>query len=137
MAVDTGNGATLSAFSVAMAIETIAIGSSSRPAIDTSHLGTTGFMTYIPGDLADTPEVEVTVLFDPTDSTVGLDLAQGAASTATITFDLQDGSTAADVEGTAFVTDVGYPTLANNELMKATFTFKFDGETGPTFTAES
>lgn len=103
--------------------------------IDASCLDTTGFMRYIPGDLTDPGEVQMTVVFDPT-----IDIpTPGDVDTLTVTFPIgTDGNTTAAVlTGSGFLTNVSQPSMEINGLLEMNLTFAFDGDTGPTYTVES
>ena len=140
MAVDTGHGAT-AAFSSSTGYDnylftTIGLGGSTIPTIDTTHLGTTGFRTYIPGDLKDTNEISFGFRFDPEDQSAAT-LPVGTVQTLTITWPNSGGlATEATLTGTGFVTDYQFPELTTDTVQDGTMTFKFDGTTGPTFSEE-
>lgn len=135
---DTGNGATLTRSGFTVDITSISIGNQSIGTVDTSLLATTGFMTKIAEDLVDAGALTVEFNFDTSDAgewpTVG-----GAAVSTTVTFPIHDSGNAtnATVVGTAILTDFKPPDFNNNELQKASATFTWDGETGPTWTVES
>ena len=105
----------------------------------TSIENNNGFMNYVSGDLADPGQIVAEVIFDPALATP---LMGGCGGTTTVTFPLTlcretPNSTPATLSGTGFVTVLGFPNMAVNELMILTVTISFDGETGPAFTAES
>lgn len=132
MAIDTGNGATLTRTGFSVDIRSISIGSQTIDLLDRSILSTTGFAEKISADLAEAGSFTVEVLFDPVDADVVLG---GAAVTTTIT--LPGTGTPANLAGTAILTDKKLPDLMNNELMVASYTFTWDGVTGPTFTPQA
>lgn len=116
------------------AVTGIGIEGQERVAIETSHFGTTGFKEYIAAKLVEPGEITLEVQFDPDD----IPPISGAAETLTITFPLPTGqSTAANVAGTGFVTSWSASLEDQDGLMTAEVTFKWDGLTGPTFTASA
>ncbi len=134
MAIDTGHGATISFGTQGGTWRATRITPSaeSRPAIDASHLGTTGYREFLPGDLINAGEFVVEFQFQ---GNQGLP-TRTTAETVTITHALASGeATAATIAGTAFVTEAKYPDLNTDELKKGSFTVKWDGYTGPTYTA--
>ena len=141
MATTTGNGTTIAFTTTAITSTVISIGDMdfTRPRISDSTLGTIGYEEYLQGDLVDHGEVEVTCVLDPalmaTDIT-GTFLADPRAvpDTCTITYD--DLETAGSkVVGTAFLTGFKVGAVENNARIEGTFTFSWDGKTGPTWTA--
>lgn len=145
MAADTGNGATLvlgTTGTIASVVE-MTLPEWTLEKIEDSHLGTTNFKTYIPGDLCEPGEITATVVFDselstyPTiSSTTG---SWDAAETVTVTFPISNTShtTAPKIAGTGFITGFSFPQLANNTLQTATITIALDGKTEPAFTKSS
>lgn len=138
MAIDTGNGATLTLSNFTANITRLACGEQTIDMLDASHLGTTTYIEKIEADLADGGDLSIDFLFDPT-----LDyptIGQGP-ELGTVTFDLQSGTTEATYKGTGVVSGIGFPELANNELMEGSITFTFDGGydsgTEPTWTKEA
>lgn len=135
---DLGTGATLtlSEDTTAYEIVSIQVGEETLEAIDVSTLATTGPMEYIPADNNDTPELSVTVNFRVDHGLPAI----GSTHTATVTFPLgpaQTTTTKATFAGTGFVTNRGFPELTSNQKQEGSFSIKFDGDTGPTFTAGS
>lgn len=133
LATRTGFGATLthSGFSV----KVISIGSftQSRPKLDTSYLATTSYRTFIPGDLIEPGEFEVTFFYD---SSVEAPIAGSAASTTITLPDSTSGSgSGATIAANAFCTSWSTPELVADTLMQCTATFAW--ATGPTFTDET
>lgn len=133
---DTGNGATLTFGTSALAYgwDSIQIGEESVDMLEVSTLATTGYKEMVASDLKETPEITVSfvTLTTSTAVTVG-----AAPETITITFPQRTGETAAaNIAGTAVVTSfVRCQQLANGEIQKGQLTFKYDGDTGPTWTA--
>lgn len=133
---DTGNGATLVMSGTALTnvrIKSIQIGEITIDALDVSTLATTAFMEEIQSDLAKAPEVTVTCVHV---TSATLPVIDAVPQTCTISFPLQVGNIlAANFAGTGFYTSIGLPQLANGEIQELTFKFKFDGDTGPVYTA--
>lgn len=135
-AKDTGHGASIT-FSGGFAadIKMIEPPEFSIPALDITHLGTTGsYMQKVAGDLQDLSEVEFDFFFNPqTRPTIG-----GTAQTITITFPVPSGlTTGATLAGTGFLTKWKPQGLKTNEMMMAKGSIQFDGVTGPTWTSAS
>jgi hypothetical protein len=131
MAIDTGNGATITRSGFTVDIRSISIGSQTIDLLDVSHLLSTGHAKKIAADLSEAGSFTVEVLFDAVDTDITLG---GAAASTTITF--PGTGTRATLVGTAILTDKKLPDLMNNEVMVASYTFSWDGVTGPTFTAQ-
>jgi hypothetical protein len=131
---DTGNGATftLSAQATSFLIQKISIGESSIDMVDISHLGTTGRMEEILADLATNEEITLDVVWD---TALTLPNVGAAAETGTVTFPLRTGeATAANLAGTGHFTARKLPDFANGEAQMGQFKFRFNGDTGPTYT---
>lgn len=128
---DTQQGATfvVSDLSVTMTTEDIGSIGLTHPTIAIPHLGSTGQVPYIPGDLSDTEEFTVTHQnFGKSPKPV-----QGAVYTVTVTAPIATGSSSAESwAGTAICTHVGTPPFAANanELQKVETRWKFDGGQG-------
>jgi hypothetical protein len=147
---DTGNGATVtftdldgsSSTTAVGSVRSINLGEQSIPVIDTSHLGTTNFLTSIPGDLKEPGEISMEVLFDQ--DTVGIP-SLGTVEDIIITFPIVTSgqTTNATYTASGFFSSVSLPEIVNNELMMMSITFKCDGGADasnpqePTFTAEA
>jgi hypothetical protein len=89
----------------------------------------------MPGDLEELGEVELDILFA---AVTGLPVT-GTVETITITYPLQasGATTAANMAGTAFIVAVVFPPFQTNQEMVAKIRLKYDGATGPTYTAAS
>lgn len=130
--VDTGHGATATFDSLSFNWTSIDMGESTLNDVPTSHLGTTGSETFLPGDLVNEGEVTIPFQWDaeaayPTEGTV---------TTLTITFPQETGQTApATYAGTAYIKRVRRPNLQTDTLQDGEITVKWDGNTGPTWTA--
>jgi len=135
----TGQGAiaTLSTTGAVGCIRSIKLPEWTQEKIDASCLDTTDWMRYIPGDLKDPGQVEMTAVFDPS-------LAMPEPSvqeTLTVTFPIGDpaNATNAVLTGSGFVSSVGLPSMEINNLLELTLTFCFDGDDTdpPTFSPEA
>lgn len=104
-----------------------------RPEINASHMGTTGYQEYIPGKLLEGGSVELEINFDPDQ----IPPLNAAAETITITFPLpQGGITPADVEFTGFINSWSW-SAPLEEKMTADVGIKVDGKTAPVWTAST
>jgi len=142
---DTGRGATLTLAttgSVGSIVE-MTLPEWTLDKVEDSHLGTTNFKTYIPGDLCEPGEITATLVFDAAlttypniASTTG---SWASAETVTITFPISNTShsTAATLAGTGCITGFSFPQLAVNTLQTAQITISLDGQTEPAFTPQS
>jgi hypothetical protein len=105
----------------------------SRPDINTTHMGTTNYQTYIPGKLVEGGAIELEINFDP-DATPPI---TGVAETITITFPLPSGGiTPADVEFTGYINSWSWADPME-EKMTADVSIKVDGLTDPVWTAST
>lgn len=134
MPVDIGTGASIafgtSSFTANMTSITPVSGAE-RASIQTTHLGTTTAHTFVPGDLVNWGECEITFQFDPDDRPP----IDDPAETITITFPLSSGGTgAATLAGSGFMTNYGNE-VPLEELMTAEATIKWTGDL--TFSAET
>ena len=105
----------------------------SMDAIDASCLSDTGFMKKIAADLVDAGTVQCTVVFQEGDVPFQPD---GVQDTITITLpQYDDGGTPTTgvLTGTGFVSEATLPSMEIGGLLEQSFTFTFDGETGPTY----
>lgn len=132
MPVGNGQGTTITfgTSSFTANVMSISVDGVERPAIDTSHLGTTTSRTFIPGDLVDEGSVTLAIQYDPDSEPP----KKGALETVTITFPLSTGATtAASRAFSAFVTgfDAG---VEMDALMTGNVTIKVSGNV--TVTAE-
>ena len=134
----TGNGATLtfgtSGFTAN--IYSIAGAGFTRDALETTHLGTTAFKEYVPDALVEPGEFEIEFEWNPQFST--FPPISTAAETITVTYPLPAGSTTnGTLAGTGFLNASTGPSVTNGEIMRGTATIKWDGATGPPYTAGS
>lgn len=135
---DTGTGATISLSTTAVGqVRSLTMPEFSVEDVQTSHLGTTNYHTYVAADLTEPGEITAEILFNATSDSVP---ARGTAEVATITWPIH---TSGNTTNATFVAD-GYvksfkiPDFTIGELQVATLVFKLNGEdTEPAFTAES
>ena len=134
----TGNGTTISFASSSFVANIYSIGGTTqtRDSLETSHLGTSGVKEFMPDALIDGGESEIEFEWNPSFST--FPPIDAAAETITITFPLASGqSTNATLAGTGFLTSATSGSAVNGEIMRGSATIKWDGLTGPTYTAGS
>lgn len=135
MAINTGKGATLTLGGTAFVANVVSITGPTitRESIDDTTLANTGdFMTSIPADFAELGEIEVTFYWD--DHGTPPDMG-GVAASAVLTWPIGGADTAANLTGTGFATELKYPDFENNAIQTGSAKIKFDGKTGPTYTA--
>lgn len=105
----------------------------SRPSVKTSHLASSVWDSFMPGDLTDPGGVELELLFDPTAAATRPTI--GAAETITVNFPLESGSSVnSKVACSGFIESWGYE-VPLEELMTAKVVIKFTGT--PTWTNQS
>lgn len=124
---DTGHGATLAFATSGFTAQYRSLGgaSTTREAIDTSHLGTTTGRTFSPGDISDNGEIEGTLLYDPDEQPP----FNAAAETVTLTYPIPSGGLTGATEAfTGFITNWTKPTLSTDELMESSITIKISGD---------
>lgn len=135
---DTGHGASITFGTTSWSGKITGVPSNlqiRRAPVNASYMGTTGQEEYIAGDLESCSEITVDVLFE---QATGLPATTSTAETITLTFPLNpnDGSaTAAKIAGTGLITGVDYPSCQTGTLMTGKILIKWDGYTGPTWTA--
>lgn len=93
-----------------------------RVSIETTHMGTTGGRTYMPGTLYDPGEIQVELAFDPEESPVTPITA--AAETVTVTY--ADTAPASTMEASGFMTNFEIQGPLEDR-MTATATLKLTG----------
>ena len=125
--VDTQQGATIT-FGTGGTFNVVSIGRVGQeiPSIDTTHLGTTGQRTMMPGDLETLQAIQVTVQNDPTLA----DPTLGSVDTQTITGPLPPGGATSEIyAGTGFVTKVEASDFnaGAEALQTKVFTLQYDG----------
>lgn len=132
--VDTGHGATATLSSSAYSFNwtSLDLGEETLEPVDTTHLGTSGYRTSIPGDLKSPGQVTMPHQFDAEAAQIVL----GTVETLTITFPQESGqSAAATLVGTGFFLRHKRPNLQTDTIQDGELVFQFNGLTGPTFTA--
>lgn len=123
---DVGTGATIVFTTSAFTSEITAINGTdiSRPSLKTSHLGTTAWDTFIPGDLADAGGVDLEFLFDPDE----IPPVTAAPEVITITLPIPSGGAAgATAVGTGYIESWSYG-VPLEELMTGSARIKWSGE---------
>lgn len=97
-------------------------------------LGTTDFHEYVPGKVADTSPLRCVAVF----AAGTLPALGGTAVTGTLTYPLNTGqSTAANYAGTGYFNRRKIQELTHENRVLVEFDFRYDGKTGPTYTAGS
>ena len=101
-----------------------------------SHLGTTLFEEYEPGDLSEPGECEVEGWYE---GTATLGSINAVAETITVTYPKTNAGAgaAANMAGTGFLVMLSLPSLEKGVRNKRKLKIAFDGKTGPTYTAET
>lgn len=134
MGKGTGHGATISFSSSGFtgAIRSIAAVENEMEKVEDTTLSDDDFKTYIPGDVSEPGDFELTVAIDNEDAVPAL----GTVETITITAPLQTGqSAAASCAGTGFIRKRTIsPEYGTNKLQEAKLMVSFDGKTGPAHT---
>lgn len=141
----TGQGCTVTLTTTAFnaCVRSVTLPNWTQEKIDITCIEDKGYSKFIAGDLTDPGECTVTMLWAPNDdvgddaadATPG-DLVVGQQDTLTITFpSYSDGAGGGTLSGTGFISSLDLPDLAVNQLLEYSFTFCFDGFTGPTWTA--
>lgn len=139
---DTGASATVSFSGTTFAakIKNVQLPTWMVDDLEKSTLDTTAYKEYVPSDLVEPGEVSITCLF-PTSFDLPV-IAATVTETCTITFPLRkvasttttsNETTAANIAGSGYFKSFSLPNLQLGTLQEATFVFKFDGGTGPTF----
>ena len=106
-------------------VATITFPGGSREAVDTSHLGTSAFRTYMPNALIDPGEVAITYRYDG--SSILPTINSTSTYTLTISVPAANGSTSTNTyTASAFVTDSSVD-VSNDDLMEASVTLKLTG----------
>jgi len=101
--------------------------------IPDDDLASAGHNEYCPGGRIEHTPIEVGVVFDPNDTT-----SLGTVVTGTVTFPVQGvESSGATLAGTGFLRKRSLSGLENNERIEGNYEFRFDGKTGPVYTAGS
>lgn len=134
MAGTTGQGTTVALTNdgTVACVRSLTLPTWSMDSIDASCLADTGFTKKIAADLTDAGTVQVTAVFPLDGSPYAPD---GDQDTITITFPAPAGHSAGSLSGSGFISEVTLPSVEVGGLLEQTFTFTFDGATGPTWTA--
>lgn len=133
---DTGAAATVSFSGTTFAakIKSIKLPTWATEDLEKSTLDTDGYKEYVPSDLVEPGEVQITALY-PTSITLPV-VAATVTETCTITFPLRkvasttttsNETTAANLAGSGYFKSFDFPTLQLGQLQECTFVFKFDG----------
>lgn len=133
----TGKGATATfgSSSWSLAIKEIDLGEVSKEPVEDTPLSASK-KTFIPGDVTDEGEATIDYYFDQ--SAASQPGVTSTPETITFTFPLKSAETvAATLAGTGMVTKVSRPKLMLNGLMMGKLTVKWNGKTGPSYTAGS
>jgi hypothetical protein len=132
---DVGTGTTIAFATSSFTAEVMNINGNdiSRPDINTTHMGTTGYQTYIPGKLVEGGAIEMELNFDP-DAQPPI---AGVSESITITFPTPAGGiTGADVVFTGYVNSWSWADPVEDK-MSADVSIKVDGQTAPVWTAST
>lgn len=119
--VGLGTGATLTFSGLTMNLLSIDLSGITRPSVKTSHLGTSTWDTFLPGDLTDPGTITVEVQLDPTlhdDLPLNSDPA-----TATITIPAIGAVTGGVFSASAFIVDSSFK-FPLEEVMTGTISLK-------------
>ena len=121
--IGTGASVTFGTSGFSASIESINHNDISREAVNSSHLGTTNYHTFIPTDLTDPGEMELEIQHDPDEQLP----INGAAETITITYPVPSGLTnGATHQFSGFLTNYSISTPLEDKMM-ATITVKASG----------
>jgi hypothetical protein len=134
MAIGTGHGASITFGTTSFSAAFTSIGGSETTIdeIEDFDLSTTGHKTVRPSDLTDPGEFTVPFYCDGEDGYP----AVGTVETITVTYAQQTGETAAATDvGTGFIKRVKKADHSTGEMMAGELTVRWDGKTGPAFTA--
>lgn len=127
MAIEVGTGATVTFVTSGFAANITAVSHSGieRASIQTSHLLTASYHTFIPGDLTDGGELEISFQYDTAHASTNIPPLLGAAETIALDF-TGSATSGAQVRGSAFLTSMSYD-VPLEELITGQFTMKFAG----------
>lgn len=108
------------------------------PAVNDSHLGSTKYEEYLPGDLVDIGEIEMTIAVHPNQiinwvGATAID-ATGLLKVGDLDITWTDSAgLATTITLTGFVRAFNLGNTANNEEIEATMIFRPDGKSDPVF----
>ena len=137
MAFDLGTGASVSFSSGSIgAIRSITMPEIAIEDIESSHLGTTNYKTFLGGDLADPGEASFEIVWDPESDALH---TLGTPDVMTVTWPVSvSGQTAASFVADGYFKSDKLPDLNLEELQVGNATFKLNGEdTEPALNAET
>jgi hypothetical protein len=123
---DIGNGTsvTFGTSSFSASLMSVTWGGITRPAIQTSHLGTTTAHTFMPDDLYDGGDITLSIQYNPNTQPP----ISGAAETVTVTYPVPSGSSNGATHAfSGFVTEFVPGNAGLGELMIASVTVKVSG----------
>lgn len=130
-----GSAITFGASGWSLSIKEIDLGEQTKEMVEDTPLSASK-RTFIPGDVTDEGEMQVTAFFDQ--SAASQPGVVSVSETVTVTFPLKTAETvAATLAGKGVVTKVSRPKLIINTLMMIVLTVKWDGKTGPSYTVGS
>lgn len=130
--MDIGTGIAIAFGTSSFSAELLALNGNdiSREDIDTTHMGTTAYRTFMPSALVDGGTIEMEFGFDPDEQPP----IEAAPETITITFPLPSGmSTAATLAFTGYINSWSWGAPLEDK-MTGTATMKVDGLTDPVWT---
>jgi hypothetical protein len=126
----TGNAATVSFGGAIGNLISISSAVLEREAVEASTLASADFMEKIPSGVIEPGEVEIEFYYSGSVPDI-----KGDAATLSISIPpTTSGGSAQTLAGTAFCTAAGYPEAVRDEIMTATATFTWDGDTPPALT---
>lgn len=132
---DTGLGATVTGTGlVTTLVKKISDLTISQEPLETTHLGTTGYKTFRPGDLRGAPEMTITFYWTGAAVPITTAMINTAEPYAGITNFAVTYPGAGSVQGTVFVKSVKFPSVEQGKIMEGEYTVQFDGATALTFT---
>lgn len=126
---DIGTGATVSGANLPATYNIVSIthGDMSVEQIATSHLGTTGGMTFLRGDLFDPGTLEVEVQMDTEDPLTNDIPLTNVAADLVLTFPLASGDTSGATMTASATLQSASMNFPLEDLVTATLTFKLSG----------
>ena len=123
MALQTGNGVTIVFGTSGFTANYTRIGGTemSRESIETTHLGTTNYKTFVPDDLIDGGEFSCEFYWDPAMTT--FPPIDAVAETITITY-----VSCETLSGSGFLTSSSGPDAETGDLLSGEFSIKWTGQ---------
>jgi len=135
MPADVGTGTTIVFGTSSFSAEVTNLNGTdmARSDVETSHMGTTGYKTYIPGKLLEGGAVEMEISFDADQ----IPPLAAVAETVTVTFPVPTGkASGANVAFSGYINSWSW-TDPIEDKMTAEVTVKVDGLTDPVWTVSS